>query len=124
MFSIVAAVLFGIISVINVFVTLGFPLGEFTMGGRYKVLPPKLRMVAGLSIPIQIFALVIVLQAGRHIPLWFSEKTTQVICYVFAGFFVLNAIGNLCSYSKKEKYVMSPLALIAAICFGIAAFQM
>ena len=124
MLSIIAAVLLGIAAIVEGLLILGFPLGEFTMGGQYKVLPSKLRMMAGVSIVLQIFAGIIVLQAGGHIPLMFVPKATQVICYIFAGYFVLNTFMNLCSHSKKEKYIMTPVALVAAICFGITAFQM
>lgn len=47
----------------------------------------------------------------------------QVICYVFAGYFVLNTIMCFFSNSKKEK-LLAPVAFLAAICFGITAFQM
>lgn len=124
MFSIIAAVLLGIASVFEVLLIMGLPLGEFTMGGQYKVLPPKFRIMAGFSILLQLFAGSVVLQAGGHIPLWFAEKVTQIICYAFSGYFLLNTIMNLCSYSKKEKYIITPLALVATICFGITAFQM
>lgn len=124
MYAIVVAVLLGIASIFEVLLIMGFPLGEFTMGGRYKVLPPKFRVMAGISIVLQCFAIMIILQAGGHIPFLFPKKVTQIICYVFSVFFLLNTIMNLCSYSKKEKYVMTPLAVIAAICFGITAYQM
>lgn len=124
MFSIIAAILLGIAGILEILLIMGLPIGEFTMGGRYKVLPPGLRIMAGISMLMQVFAIAVVLQAGGHIPFWFSEKITRVICYVFAGFFLLNSIMNFFSYSKKEKYVMTPCALIAAICFAVTAFQM
>ncbi|WP_245864573.1 hypothetical protein [Terribacillus aidingensis] len=41
---IVVAVMFVSISVFQVLLSLGYPLGEYAMGGYYKVLPKKLRM--------------------------------------------------------------------------------
>lgn len=38
-FSIVGAMIFGLIALLTLLVTLGLPLGEFTMGGKHKVLP-------------------------------------------------------------------------------------
>lgn len=121
MFSYIVAVLFLIISIMEIFLILGFPLGELTMGGQYKVLPPKLRIAAVFSIPLQILAMVIVLQTGGHISFLLSEKVVQVICYVFAGYFSLNTIMCLCSKSKKEKYIMTPMAFMAAVYFWMAA---
>ena len=124
MFSILGAVLFGVIAIMTVLVACGFPLGEFTMGGQHRILPKKLRVVAVISVAMQIFAMIIILQAGGFISLWLSFKVTKYICFFFAAYLSLNTIMNMISKSRKEKYVMTPLSLIAGICFWITAFQM
>ena len=124
MFSILGAVLFGVIAIMTVLVACGLPLGEFTMGGQHKILPKKFRVMAVISVAIQIFAMIIILQAGGFISLWLSFKITKYICFFFAVYLFLNTIMNMISKSRKEKYVMTPLSLIAAICFWITAFHM
>ena len=124
MFSILGAVLFGVIAIMTVLVACGFPLGEFTMGGQHKILPKKFRVMAVISVAIQIFAMIIILQAGGFIPLWLSFKVTKYICFFFAAYLSLNTIMNMISKSRKEKYVMTPLSFIAGICFWITTFQM
>ena len=124
MFSILGAVLFGVIPAMTVLVGCGFPLGEFTMGGQHKILPRKFRVMAVISVAIQIFAMIIILQAGSFISLWLSFKVTKYICFFFAAYLSLNTIMNMISKSRKEKYVMTPLSLIAGICFWITALQM
>ena len=124
MLSILGAVLFGVIATMTVLVACGLPLGEFTMGGQHKILPKKFRIMAAISVAIQIFAMIIILQAGGFIPLWLSFKVTKYICFFFAAYLSLNTIMNMISKSRKEKYVMTPISLIAAICFWIMAFQM
>ena len=124
MLSILGAVLFGIIAIMTVLVACGLPLGEFTMGGQHKILPKKFRLAAVVSVAIQIFAMIIILQAGGFIPLWLSFKVTKYICFFFAAYLSLNTIMNMISKSRKEKYVMAPLSLIVGICFWITAFQM
>ena len=124
MFSILGAVLFGVIATMTVLVACGLPLGEFTMGGQHKILPKKFRVVAAISVSIQIFSMIIILQAGGFISLWLSFKLTIYICFFFAVYLSLNTIINMISKSRKEKYVMTPLSLIAGICFWITAFQM
>ena len=124
MFSILGAVLFGVIAIMTVLVACGLPLGEYTMGGQHKILPKKFRVVAVISVAIQIFAIIIILQAGGLLPLWLSFKVTKYICFFFATYLSLNTIMNMISKSKKEKYVMTPISLIAGICFWITAFQM
>ena len=124
MLSILGAALFGVIAIMTVLIACGLPLGEFTMGGQHKIVPKKLRVVAVIPVVIQIFAMIIILQAGGLIPLWLSFKVTKYICFFFTAYLSLNTIMNMISKSRKEKYVMTPLSLIAGICFGVTAFQM
>lgn len=121
MFSYIVAFSFLIISIMEVFLILGFPLGELTMGGQYKILPLKLRIAAIFSILLQILAIIVVLQTGGHISCLFSEKAVKIICYAFGGYFSLNTVMCLISRSKKEKYIMTPLALLVAVYFWMAA---
>ena len=124
MFSILGTVSFGVIATMTVLVACGLPLGEFTMGGQHKILPKKFRVVAVISVAIQVFAMIIILQAGGFISLWLSFKLTKYICFFFVIYLSLNTIMNMISKSRKEKYVMTPLSFIAGICFWITAFQM
>ena len=124
MFSILGPVIFGVIATMTVLVACGLPFGEFTMGGQHKILPKNLRVAAVISVAIQIFAMIIILQAGGFIPLWFSFKVTKYICFFFAAYLSLNTIMNMISKSRKERFVMTPLSLIAGICFWITVFQM
>lgn len=59
------------------------------------------------------------LTMGGFIPLWFSRNVTKIVCIVVAVYLSLNTVMNIISKSKKEKYIMTPLSLIAAICFWI-----
>ncbi len=79
MIAFAGAILFAMVVVITILVTCA-PLWEFTMGGKYKVLPKHLKIMALLSVIIQLFAIVIILQAGGFVPLWFTEKITKYIC--------------------------------------------
>ena len=124
MFAILGAVIFGVIATMTILVACGLPLGEYTMGGQHKVLPKNLRVAAVISVAIQIFAMIIILQAGDFISLWFSFKVTKYICFFFAAYLSLNTIVNMISKSRKERFVMTPLSLIAGICFWKTAFQM
>ena len=122
MSSIIGAVLLLLVAVAEVLLIAGLPLGEFTMGGQHKVLPPIYRVFAASSIITQLFGAAIILQGGGYMDMWFSAKVTKIICFVFAGFFVINTFMNLISKSKKEKYVMTPLAAVEAVCFAFTAF--
>jgi len=124
MFAITGMILFIIIAGITFLVACGLPLGEFIMGGQYRILPKKLRIFAVISFVVQLFAIIIILQAGGFISLWFSIRTTKYICLFLAAYLSTNVFTNLLSKSKKEKYIMTPLSLIATICFWITALEL
>lgn len=124
MLAILGAILFGGIAIMTLLVAGGAALGEFTMGGQYKILPKSLRFMAGISVVIQLFAIVIILQAGGFMDLWLSAKVTKGICIFYAAYLSINTLMNLSSKSKKERYVMTPLSLVAAVCFWSTALQM
>ena len=122
--SIIGAVLLLAVAVMEILLIFGLPLGEFTMGGRYKVLPPMYRMFAASSVILQLFGAAMILQGGGLMNMWFAGKVIKIICVVFAGFFAVNTVMNIISPSKKEKYVMTPLAAVEACCFAVTAFLM
>lgn len=91
------------------------------MGGRYKVFPKKLRIILVTQFILQIFFVVIILQMGGFMPLWFSGNATKIICIIMAVYLSFNTFMNFISKSKKEKYIMTPLSAISAVCFWITA---
>lgn len=123
MFVYVGTCLLVIVIILSVLLICGLPLGELTMGGRYKVWPKELRVVAVGQLLVQIFAAYVLLSAGDILPLLFTKKITQIICFIFSVFFAINTFMNFISGSKKEKYIMTPMSAIEAICFGMAGFN-
>ncbi len=119
MIAIIGAGVFSIVIVLSFLIVCGFPLGELTMGGQYKVFPKKLRIILVMQLILQIFFVVIILQMGGLIPFWFSENATKIICIIMAVYLSFNTIMNFISKSKKEKYIMTPLSAISAVCFWI-----
>lgn len=124
MIAIIGAGLCLIVIILSVLLICGLPLGELTMGGQYKVYPGKLRIVLVVQLILQVFFAITILQAGGFMPLWFSYKSTKIVCIVMAVYLSLNVVLNFISKSKKEKYVITPLSLMTAICFWITALQM
>ena len=118
----IGAALLVVVIVMSILLICGLPLGEFSMGGRFgKVWPPKVRLIGVSQLLTQAFALYIILAGGTIVPYFINITVTRVICYVFAVFFFGNTFMNIISPSKKEKYVMTPMSLAAAVCFLITA---
>ena len=124
MISIIGAGAFSIVIILSILILCGLPLGELTMGGQYKVFPPKLRIVLITQLILQVFFVLIILQMGEIIPLLFSYNVTKIIGIVMAIYLSVNTVMNLISKSKKEKYTMTQLSFVTAICFWITALQM
>lgn len=116
-YALLGALLFSFVAILTLLVTFGFPLGEYTLGGAHKVLPKHMRIATGISFIIQIFAVLIILYVGNMITLPLSYTAAKWICLFFAIYLVVNTAMNFFSNSKKEKYVMTPLSLICAICY-------
>ena len=114
--SIICVTLFFVVIVISILLIFGLPLGEFTLGGQYKIFPKKLRIVLIFQLAVQLFFLAVFLQLGGLIPMWFSEKVTKIIGTVMAVYLLLNTVMNAISKSKKERFLMTPLSMITAIC--------
>lgn len=121
MISIIGAGAFSIVIILSILIICGLPLGELTMGGQYKVFPPKLKIVLVTQLILQLFFVIILLQMGEFIPLWFSYNVTKIIGIVMAIYLSINTVMNLISKSKKEKFIMTPLSFVGAICFWITA---
>lgn len=121
--SLIGACAFSVVIILSLLIILGLPLGELTMGGRYKVFPKKLRIVLVSQLLLQVFFVIVILQMGGYLPLWFSHKTTRIILIVMAVYLSLNVLMNLASKSRKERLIMTPLSLIAAVCFWITVAQ-
>lgn len=119
--ALIGSVTFLFAAILYALLALGFPYGEFAMGGKYIVMPNRMRVACGFSVIIQLFAIIILLQTANIIPHLFSIATTKGICFFFASYLTLNVIMNLFSKSSKEKWVMTPLALLTALCFWITA---
>lgn len=107
--SIVVAISCLSVAVFQVLLSLGFPYGELAMGGYYKVLPKKLRIVSAVNALILLFMGFVFLQHTNIIN-GLDFLSTNILVWVITIFLGLNTIANLISQSKKERYVMTPLS--------------
>ena len=120
-FVIIGCISLGIVIILSILIILGLPLGELTLGGQHKVFPGKLRLILVSQLILQAFFVVILLQKGGVMPLWFTFGVTKVICIILATYLSLNVFMNMFSKSKKERFIMTPLSLITAVCFWFVA---
>ena len=121
MIAIIGTAILSVMMVLSILIICGLPLGELTMGGQYRVFPKKLRLVLITQLVLQIFFVIVLLQNAGFVSLWFSTKTTRIIGIVMAVYLSLNTVMCFISKSKKEKYIITPLSFVTAVCFWITA---
>lgn len=104
-------------AILYILLSLGLPYGEYAMGGKYTVMPSRMRVVCAISVIIQLTAILYLLQAGDVLS--FGLPFDRGVCYFFAVYLALNSVMNLLSRSIKEKLVMTPLSFVTSICFWL-----
>lgn len=109
--TIIVAIIFLSIAVFQLLLSLGYPLGEFAMGGYFKVLPKKLRMISAIN-AIILLLMAFVFLVDSKVIIAYTFLPTNLLVWAITIFLGVNSIANLMSQSKKERLVMTPLSTI------------
>lgn len=113
--AIAACVLLGALTVFQLALIAGAPLGHLAWGGQHRVLPARLRIGSVVSVVLYaLFALVILDRAGivSVIP-W--DGVVRVAAWVLFAYFTLGIVVNLASRSVPERAIMVPASALLAI---------
>lgn len=99
----------------------GAPLGRYAWGGTHRVLPLKLRIGSLVSIILYgIFAIVILNKASISSVIS-NNAIVSASIWVLTTYFFIGVVMNGISRSKSERAVMTPIALaLAVLCLLIA----
>lgn len=111
------------LSFFQLLLVIGKPLGNYAWGGQYEVLPRRLRIASVSSIVLYVvFGIFLLSKAGmvNVIPDGMFLTTTM---WVLTSYFVLGVFMNAISRSKKERALMTPVALSLAVIFLIATLN-
>lgn len=118
---IVGTVCLGLVMVLQALLALGLPLGRFAWGGRYRVLPWKLRWASFSAVFVLGFAAWMLLVRAGTAGLGPQSPFPRVVVWIFAGYFTLNVAMNAGSKSRTERMMMTPVSVILAACFFVVA---
>ena len=103
-------------SLLQLSITFGAPFGEYVLGGANKVLPKKMRFISATFFFIFIFVGMAYLQRGNILYIGFNSMFVKIVIIVNTLFLAYAIVGNgMLTKSKKEKYVMTPFAIIQFI---------
>lgn len=114
--SIIIAISFFLNSLLHLLLIVGFPFGEYVLGGKNIVLPFKMRIISFLFLIIWTIVGISYLNYGQliHIPKFNQLDRNLIILTTTFLFFAIFSNGLL-TKSKKERKIMTPFSLLAFV---------
>src|SRR5688572_16752146 len=102
------------LTVFQIALILGAPLGRYAWGGAHTVLPANLRIGSMVSIVLYIIFAVIIASKAEIFALFKDSAVIDIGIWIIAIYFSLGVFMNGISRSKPERNLMTPIALILA----------
>lgn len=111
----VATLLLTGLSVLQLLLVAGRPLGRFAWGGQHEVLPRGLRIASAVSVLAYAVVAWLVWRAAAE------PGDAGPWAWVLTAYFALGVVMNGISRSRPERLVMTPVALLLALCCLVVA---
>ncbi|MDB5181170.1 MAG: hypothetical protein JWO54_933 [Candidatus Saccharibacteria bacterium] len=118
---IVSLIILALLSLFQLLLIAGVPLGHFAWGGQHNVLPRKLRIGSVFSIFIYALIAICILSKASVLQIIPAGSFLDIICWIIFAYLALGIFMNAISRSKKERYTMTPVAAVLAICLYMVA---
>ncbi|MBO1304984.1 hypothetical protein JZO70_02340 [Enterococcus sp. 669A] len=115
-FCLVAAIGFFVNGLLHLLLIVGFPLGEYVLGGKHVVLPYSMRIISGLLFIVWNGIGICYLNYGGFLHLVKLERLDRIVMLAATVFLFFAIFSNaFLTSSKKERLVMTPFCLITFI---------
>jgi hypothetical protein len=121
--AIAAAIVLGLLVVFQLLLAAGLPLGRAAGRGKYRVLPSSLRWASLAAAGVLGLAAWVVLVRAAVVAAGPEQIAIRAGTWVFAGFFFLNAAGNVTSQSRVERYGMTLVVQFLGVSFTVVALS-
>lgn len=121
--STIALTILALLAIFQVALIVGAPLGNYAWGGKYKVLPTKLRIGSITSIVIYAVFAAFILSKSELWVLISNEVVVNGGLWIMTIYAVFGVFLNAISRSKHERNLMTPVALALAITFLVATLS-
>jgi hypothetical protein len=119
--AIIACSILAGLSIFQLALIAGAPLGKFAWGGSHAVLPSKLRFGSFVSIVLYIVFALIMLEVAGVVRISSNQYIPNVGIWILTAYFFIGIFMNAVSRSKSERAVMTPIATtLAVLCLLIA----
>ncbi len=117
----IACALLAGLAVFQAALIFGAPLGRFAWGGGADVLSTPLRIGSAVSIALYaVFSVVVLERAGVTRRLG-RPRAVRIAAWVLAVYFCVGVLMNAISRSEPERLVMTPVAIVLALCCIVVA---
>ncbi|MCX6499490.1 MAG: hypothetical protein NTU93_11935 [Arthrobacter sp.] len=118
-----ACALLAALTIFQVALIAGAPLGRMAWGGQHRILPANLRIGSAFSIVVYaLFAYAALSKAGL-VPLLVNHSFTAITMWVMTAYFALGVVMNGISRSKPERLIMTPAAGALAVLYLVLALH-
>ena len=122
--AVIDAIIFGSISIFQVLLAAGLPLGKVAWGGNHRILPVNLRIASAVSPILLIGGSILILHQARIISLNLDPLLAGTLIWIFTVLTGFTVLLNIFSKSKIERLIMTPLAGIGFLsCLFVAIFS-
>lgn len=117
--SIIALTVLFFLALFQVALIFGAPLGNYAWGGQHKILPMQFRIGSITSIIIYAIFAALILSKSELWTIIHNETALSVGLWMTTTYLGLGVFLNAISRSKRERNLMTPVALVLAITFLI-----
>lgn len=111
-------VAYGWLTLFQLLLAAGVPLGRMAWGGAHRVLPPRMRWASLASAGLTGLGLLVMLQVGGFIGPVLPAGAVGPVLWGLCGLFAISTLANLFGASGAERIHGVPLAAICAISAG------
>lgn len=111
------------LTVFQLLLALGAPLGRFAWGGQHGVLPLSLRAGSLVSVVIYVLIAGILLARVDLVSPSVSEGVIRAATWMVVAYFFLGIGLNLASRSKPERAVMTPVVAVLCALSAVVALS-
>lgn len=113
----IALLILTALTVFQILLIAGKPLGEYVWGGQHKVLPTNLRISSVTSIILYALFMIFLVSKAGLVQIIAPGVFLDTTMWIFTGYFFLGILVNALSRSKKERFVMVPTCIVLALVF-------
>lgn len=115
----VAAILFTVVSAalaaFQVALLAGAPLGHYAWGGADRVLPPGKRVGSVIAIVLYAAFAFLALERAGVMDVFAPTPVVDIAMWVVTVYLATGIVLNAISRSRKERFVMTPVALVLTV---------